>query len=282
VPKATFAGPDACSGNVTWTTNFARALKHAGNVRIVTEHFYVGAGGRDIPAPRSIDNMLSPGWLGRNQRLYDQMAIPVLAEGLPYRFTEASDRYQGGTPDASNAFAGALWVLDFLHWWAAHGATGVDFHNTQWVVNDVITPGADGRLTINPKGYGLKAFELGSHGSIERVRISNPQRINLTAYALRGPAEHCVTLINKEYGPDAREVSVSLVGIKSAAGAAVSFLESPGREVGAKSGVTLGAAAITAHSPWVGKWRRLRADRAGQLEIKVPAASAAVVRIPTQ
>ena len=63
---------------------------------------------------------------------------------------------------------------------------------------------------VNPKGYGLKAFDLGGHGSIEPVTISNPDGINLTAYAVRGASEHFVTLINKEHGAGAREANVTI------------------------------------------------------------------------
>ena len=223
--------------------------------------------------------MLSSGWLGRNQKLYDQMAISVLAQGLPYRFTEAKDHYQGGTPDASNAFAGALWALDFLHWWTAHGATGVDFHNTQWVVNDVITPGTDGRLTINPKGYGLKAFGLSTPGFVEPLALSNPDRLNLTAYAVRGAAAHFVTLLNKEHGAGAREASVRITLPGTAGRAAAMFLTAPHGNAAAKTGVTLGGASINADGPWLGQWQPLETTPHGQCVVKVRATSAAVVKI---
>src|SRR5258707_4506560 len=150
-------GPDAASGNVSWTTRFADAEKNSGRSNIVAEHVNVGCASRDVAAAQGIEDMLSSDWVSRNQTLYNKVTEPVLADGLQFRFTEANDHYSGGVRDASDTFAGALWALDFLHWWAAHGARGVDFHNTQWVANDVITPGPSGQLTINPKGYGFKA-----------------------------------------------------------------------------------------------------------------------------
>ena len=280
VPEATFAGPDAGSGNINWTTRFAKTEKNAGNIRVITEHFYVGKAGKGVAAQQGIDAMLSPDWITANEKLYSKMAAPVLADGLPYRFTEANDHYSGGVADASNAFAGALWALDFLHWWAAHGARGVDFHNTQWVANDVITLDSNRRVMANPKGYGLKAFELGGYGTIEPVTLSNPDELNLTAYAVRGAGEHFVTLINKEHGSGAREANVSLVVPGSAGRATVIFLTAPEGNAAAKTGVTLGGASITADGPWLGKWQPLAAGHAGQYVVKVPAASAAIVRIP--
>ena len=282
VPGARFSGPDAGSGNIDWTTQFAHAQKQAGLVKDITEHFYVGGAGRDVAVQKGIDDMLSPRWLSANQRLYDRMAAPVLAEGLPYRFTEANDHYSGGVTGASDAFAGALWALDFLHWWAEHGARGVDFHNTQWVVNDAITLDSNRRVMANPKGYGLKAFELGGYGTIEPVTLSNPDGLNLTAYAVLGAKEHFVTLINKEHGSGAREAEVTLAAPASAGRAEVIFLTAPNGDAAAKAGVTLGGAAITADAPWLGKWAPLPAGQAGQCVLKVPAASAAVVRIPVR
>ncbi|HEV2391982.1 MAG TPA: hypothetical protein VG146_06420 [Verrucomicrobiae bacterium] len=115
IPAAAFAGPDAGSGNIYWTTRFAQAEKTSGCIRIITEHFYVGGAGRGVAARQGLQALLSPAWIAANQRLYDKMAAPVLANGLPYRFTEANDHYSGGVPGASDTFAGALWALDFLH-----------------------------------------------------------------------------------------------------------------------------------------------------------------------
>jgi hypothetical protein len=282
VPDAKFSGPDACSGNIDWTTQFAHAQKQAGLVKDITEHFYVGGAGWDVAVQKGIDDMLSPRWLSANQRLYDRMAAPVMADGLPYRFTEANDHYSGGVPGASDTFAGALWALDFLHWWAAHGARGVDFHNTQWVVNDVITLDSNHRLMANPKGYGLKAFELGSHGYVEPLTISNPDGLNLTAYAVGGPKLQVVTLINKEHGPGAREAKVTIAAIGIVRHAEVAYLVAADGDVAAKTGVTLGGASISADSPWVGEWTQLPAGQPGQCTVKVPASAAAIVRIATQ
>jgi hypothetical protein len=224
--------------------------------------------------------MLSSSWVTANARLYTKMAAPVLADGFAYRFTEANDHYSGGVPGASDTFAGALWALDFLHWWAAHGTVGVNFHNTQWVVNDVITLDSNRRLMVNPKGYGLKAFDLGGHGSPETVTVSNPDGINLTAYAVRGAGDHFVTLINKEHGSSAREANVTLTLPGSAERAAVISLTAPDGDAAAKTGVTLGGGSISAGGPWLGKWQPLPAGQPGQYTVKVPATSAAIVRVP--
>jgi hypothetical protein len=282
VPEAKFAGPDAGSGNVDWTTDFAGAEAKSGLVTLVTEHFYAGGAGRGVEASQGIEAMLSPDWIKTNQTLFDKMAAVVLSDGLPYRFTEANDHYSGGVPGASDTFAGALWALDFLHWWAAHDARGVDFHNTEWVVSDVIAPDAQGQLKINPKGYGLKAYDLGSHGSTEPTAISNPEAVNLTAYAVRSAGNHFVTIINKEHGAGARGANVTLVSGGMAGRCEAIFLKAPSGDVTAKTGVTLGGAPISRDGPWLGKWAPLVSDKAGRCAVKVAPASAAVVKMAAE
>jgi hypothetical protein len=278
VPEARFTGPDAGSGNVTWTTRFATEEKNSGLIAIICEHFYNGGAGRGKTAQQGLEAMLSPAWLAADEKLYSRVAVPVLKEGFPYRFTEANDHFSGGIPGASDTFAGALWALDFLHWWAAHDTRGVDFHNTQWVANDVITPDANGGLTINPKGYGIKAFELGMHGSVQALTVSNPDGVNLTAYAVRGPRGLFVTLINKEHGSGAREAKVTMITPEHAEGSAVIALTAPNGEATARTGVALGGAPITGESPWDGKWTELKASQPGTLAVKLPACSAVLVR----
>src|SRR5262249_25092375 len=163
------------------------------------------------------------------------------------------------------------------HWWAAHGAIGVNFHNTQWVVNDVITPDASGQLTINPKGYGFKAFELGSHGRAQPVTLVNFDKLNLTAYAVGERGRIVGTIINKEYGPDAREANVTAVAPGNPQRAEVIYLTAPGADVTTKNGVTLGGAAITNNGPWLGKWTALQANADRRWVVKVSSASAAIV-----
>ena len=127
------------------------------------------------------------------------------------RFTEAND-YLGGVPGASNGYASALWALDFLHWWAAHGAAGVNFHNKQWLDTDTIVPdpAAPGRFAVTPKGYGITAFTLGSAGRVTPVETGNPGGINLTAYWVAGAGQDYVTIINKTHGAQAADAAVTI------------------------------------------------------------------------
>ena len=133
---------------------------------------------------------------------------------------------------------------------------------------------------MNPKGYGIRAFELGSHGRVEPVTTVNTNGLNLTAYAVGNGSNLYVTIINKEHGAGARDAAVTILpdGVSSGS-AAVMFLTAPNGNLGATNGVTLGGASMTNNAPWLGKWTSLNSVTNGQCTVTVPAASAAVVKV---
>jgi hypothetical protein len=57
------------------------------------------------------------------------------------------------------------------------------------------------------------------------------------------------------------------------------FLAAPNGDVAATSGVTLGGAEIESDGTWKGEWKPIPAPVQGEFKIKLPAASAAVVKL---
>jgi hypothetical protein len=290
--------PDPETG-VSWTEQFARDEGDSGRIADFTQHHYVGGGPGQTTAQQAIGNMLSPEWVNGTATgtqpagttyfpyawFYASHLAPVAAAGLRYRLTEAND-YLAGVPGASNAFASALWALDYLHWWAAHAAAGVNFHNKQWLYTATVVPdpaGSGRGYAATPKGYGIKAFNLGLAGSPGRVKpvaIENPDGVNLTAYCVGGAGEDYVTIINKTHGARASDAAVTIVppgpGLPSAQLMTLAGGE-PGNATGARA--TLGGAAITGDAPWDGAWSALTADTRAGIGLTVRAATAAIVRI---
>ena len=306
-PGAPLAGPDtgaysamtwtpAPDGGVSWSERFAGDERDSGRIADITQHYYVGGGPGKTSARQAITNMLSPDWVhgtapGSQPRgttyipypwFHSSHCAPVLAAGLRCRLTEAND-YLGGVPGASNGFASALWALDFLHWWAAHGAAGVNFHNKQWLDTDTIVPdpAAPGRFAATPKGYGIAAFSLGSAGQARPVEIGNPGGINLTAYWVGGAGLDYVTILNKTQGADAADAAVTISPPPGPGMRAAEVITLAGREPGDATGqtATLGGAAITGDAPWAGEWSPLPAGPGAGLSLTVRAATAAVVRM---
>jgi len=280
VPDAKFAGPDAAGR--TLVARFVKAEKDSGCLTLVTQHTYVGGNPRKrgIETPRAIGEMLSRGWVTNNYpQLYRTVLQPVAQQGLPFRITELND-YVHGVTNVSDAYASALWALDVLHWWAAHGASGVNFQNTEWIPTDTFHPDSFGNYQMNPKAYGIKAFDLGRHGHVEPIKITNTNGLNLTAYAVGNGSNLYVTIINKEHGARGRDAAVTILpdGISSASATAM-FLNAPNGDVAATNAITLGGASITNDAPWLGQWTALNFNTNGTCTVTVPAASAAVVKI---
>ena len=307
-PGAPFSGPDLGAytkktytpdpgKGVSWAEQLARDEKGAGRLAEVTQHYYVGDNPGTTTAAQAISNMLSAEWVTGTaigtqptattytpyRWLYDNNLAPVAAAGLRYRLTESND-YLGGVQGASDAFASALWALDHLHWWAAHGAAGVNFHNRRGLYTATIVPGPAGGAgyAINPKGYGIKAFTLGSAGQVKPVQIQNPGGVNLTAYCIGGAGTDHVTVINKAHGADAPDAAVTIIppgpGVQSAQVITLAGAQ-PGDARG--STVTLGGATITGGTPWDGTWTTLPADPRAGITLTVKATTAAIIKIQT-
>jgi hypothetical protein len=310
-PGAPFSGPDLGAYStktytpdpgkgVSWTVQLARDEHAAGRLAEVTQHYYVGDDPRDTTAAQAISNMLSREWVTGTTPgtqpagaqpttytpypwLYQSNLAPVAAAGLGYRLTESND-YLRGVAGASDAYASALWALDHLHWWAARGAAGVNFHNRRGLFTATIVPdpAGGGGFVINPKGYGIKAFTLGSAGQVKPVQIQNPGGINLTAYCTGAAGEDYVTVINKAHGAGAADAAVTITppspGVQGA-----QVITLAGAQPGDARGttVTLGGATITGQAPWNGTWSAVPADPRAGITVTVKATTAAIIKIHT-
>jgi hypothetical protein len=293
IPAAKFSGPNTGSNypvpeakstnynGKSWTVNFANDEKNSGLISFIAQHNYVGqsADGRTINDV--IDNMLSPDWTRKQYpALYETNLEPVIADGFAYRLAE-SNSFSGQVDGGSNSFATALFGLDYMHWWAEHNCLGVNFHNKQWVKNAPIFMDQQKNYQLNPLGYGITAFNLGGHGSVQPITVANGANVNLTAYAVKGKDTLYVTVINKEHGNGAQAANVSIkaLGIKGRAKAV--FLTANGNAA-ATSGITLGGVTINNDTPWAGKWVPVVTDNKGNYTVKVQATSAVIIKIPTK
>jgi len=188
----------------------------------------------------------------------------------------------------SDTFAAALWGLEFMHWWAAHGAAGLNFHS-----GDRVAAGSNllpSKYTayhsisngyhVRPLGYAIKAFDLGGRGRVISAQFAAGTIETLPMYGvLAEDGTVYVTLINQDYGQSAKDVTALLLVREGYASAQVMFLTAPEGDVAAKSGITLGGAEIKHDGSWNGKWSAPRElGRQGEFFMTLPAASAAIVR----
>jgi len=291
-PNTLFCGPGTTHDRAEWTKKVVSDLGGPGGIRLITQHEYPGGNSRSVTdrasAQAARDRLLAPNMIEIYQEIHDSFVPATVAAGLPYRIEEINSMHNGGAKDVSDTLAAGLWALDYLSWWAAHGAAGINFHTGDWVAaGDDFTPcyytairtSAAG-YTVHPVGYALKAFNVRFRGRSVPAEISaNPDGVNLTAYSVRtDDGTLTVTLINKEHGAGAKSARVRLAA-GSYASASTMALTAPGGET-ATNELTLGGSPIGDDGSWSGSWQKADvADSAGCFTIEVPATSAVIVKL---
>ena len=291
IPEANFMGPNTGSNypvsgakdtnynGKSWTVNFALDMKSSGLISSLAQHNYVGQDANDKSSPWTmIDKMLSTSWNTQQYpALYNATLAPVVEAGFPYRLAE-SNSFSGQCDGGSNCFATALFALDYMHWWAAHKCAGVNFHNKQWVLNAPIGMDVSGNLFVNPVGYGIMAFKFSGNGYILPVTTGNRPHANVTAYAVKNGKNIYVTLINKEHGHDAKDVTVSLDLNAKIHKVETLSLCSPDNDPASRV-ATLGDATLDNSTDWQGKWE---VSENNELTFKTNPSSALIVNILTE
>jgi len=271
LPNAPFAGPDVIV-HPDWLEQLAAA--EAADLELLTYHYYA-EGPPDNPTS-TIETLLKPndilpGLLGRLQ-------ADSRSARLPYRICETNSCFGGGKPGVSDTMAAALWGLDFMFTLAQFNAAGV---NMETGVNHLgflsyYTPiGVDAarKFVATPLYYGMLAFGMASRG--ERVQLTlDAGGLNVTAYAVRSDGgEIWLTIANKEATRDA-PVRVACPGIATAG---LFRLTAP--SLASKDGVLLGGSAVTSAGKCApGPPEPVRVN-SGEIELNVPAASAAILRL---
>lgn len=302
-PAARFNGPST-SGNPAWAKWFGEDSASDRRIAFVSNHYYPGRDGKAGESESKLASMLSPAWHQLYAKYLEGNGFTNL-DGRPFRIEECNSFYAGGAPGVSDAFGSALWALDFAHWFAAHGCSGINFHTStasrhgsgflfytpfsRNSTNSASASTASGGSSyfVHPVGYAALLFKLGSNGRSVPIDFNNGNH-NLTAYAVAGRDGNLyVTMINKEYDAAARSAQVrfSQKGAKlRASGESLSLL-APDNDVRAKSGITLGGAPVTEDGTWSGKWNALPADSISQdgiVSINVPPASAMILKLPIE
>lgn len=282
VPGVKLVGPDSSSSS--WVPGFASAENGSSLVKLMTSHQYVGGNSGSLTIQQIISGMLSSSWDTSSYPSYYNVAgAGALTNGFPFHLTEFNSYVAPypGTWGGNNCFASALFALDGAHWWASHNCSGVNFHTFLGKYNATIYYDANGNYQFYPIGYGIKGFDVGGHGTVNSLAITNVNGLNLTAYAVTDTNNNLfVTIINKEFGTNARDASVTIAPYGFLNGNVMAmFLTSPGNSPYATNGITIGGATITNNAPWAGQWTTLNPLTNGQCTVTVPATSAAILQI---
>jgi hypothetical protein len=143
----------------------------------------------------SIGRLLSPELMDGFRREARPLIAAARARGLPIAMTETNSASCGGMPGVSNAFASALWGLDFAFTMAEDGFVYVGFHTSYrpgggssynpidtYAVRDA-SGGWRYRNIVEPLFYALYLFARNASG--ERVLpVSVEAGANVRAYAV--------------------------------------------------------------------------------------------------
>jgi hypothetical protein len=270
-PRIPLAGPDV-AGKTDWVTRFA--VDEGKDAMLLTHHYY--REGQN--ATSTIEKLLDVD--SKLQPQLDQLGAASQSRGLPYRICEVNSFSGGGRPGVSDSMAAALWVLDYMFTLATNGCSGVNMEtgvNQRDFISSYSPIGDDehGHYSAKPEYYGMLAFSLGGKGRLLKAEM-DASAPDVKAYATQpNKGALTLTLINKRAGGAA--LTVVTGSHTQASRAAVTRLSGPA--IDAKSGITLGGAEVTP----AGAWKPMKAEvlqvRNGQLGIKLPAASAAIVEI---
>lgn len=182
--------------NVPFTLQFA--TDEADIISTANQHIYGQTGISNFTALQLAEACLSSNWLTTNYTIINDDIVGSLP--MPYRFTECSP-FDNETNAGNQCFATALWAVDFYHWFARHGCSGVNpFTRTAQYNAPIYFDGTN--YDAEAYAYGMKAFGLGSGGNViytGKFLIDNPGNANVTAYGVVSPSDLYVTVVNKTF-----------------------------------------------------------------------------------
>jgi hypothetical protein len=260
-----FADADAGQGQLSaYTDPFAS--DESGVVSLLTQHFYVAAGGTTND---TMQLLLQP----------DSFLLTLVtnivgaAKGhcpLGARITECASYSEGGVAGVSDAYGAALWSLDFMFTVALNGGQGINFHGGGKSPYSPLTDNGTNIATVGPEFYGLKMMSLIPPGNVIPATITPGPNINFTAYGVRqASGAISVLLDNKDPG---NAVVVSVNPGPNVAGA--QLIELSGPALNSTSSFMLGGATINIDGSWNGGVQQILTATNGQLTVTVPPISA--------
>jgi hypothetical protein len=267
--KIPITGP-AVTKSTKWMPLFMADFKD--RIVLATSHVYpLSAKEADPKAQRftSVEKLLGEeypeDWI---IKLKDATAV-----GVPYRIGECNTASSGGKRGVSDAFASALWSIDFMFDVAQAGGQGVNFHGSFTANNysPIVFDKKSSRYVAAPMYYGMLFFSRAAQGRLVASELKTDA--NLVAHGVLGAdGKLRVTLVNKDLTkPVAATIAVGTQFTKGQA------LRLTAPSVSATSDVTFAGAAVNADGTWAPKTTEPLTLSAGNTTVSLPPASAALL-----
>ncbi len=274
-PSVSITGPASASSESSWTIPFGEHVTKS-QITLLTQHYYRANG--QLPTS-TVDFLITPD----ANLLKDLATLQTGAQtiGLPYRMAECNSYYNGGAPNVSNAYASALWIIDYLFNCAQNGATGANLHGGGDSTG--YTPIANSGATVveaRPEFYGMLLFTLAGQGTLLQTTLA-VGTLNVTAYAVKTSSGGLnLVIVNKDPSQNLNLTiqagqtiqSASLLTLTQSTSGAAPSLSAP-------EGVTIQSASVNADGTFAPAPAYTVTPAGTQLTCYVPFLSAVLLQI---
>jgi hypothetical protein len=279
-PGTPIVGPDPSTGTqgLTWVREDATTI----HPQLLTDHYYPLSSCGEHP---TISELLSPNVRRKESEMLSKMLALSHTYATPLRIDETNDISCEGQPGVSNAFASALWALDYTARAMTAGVVGVNFHDLidQPRTYSALAAHSEGALNAGdlqpaPEWYALLAAHSLGGGRPLPTTAAGISPGELSASAIGAPNGK-VSLVLVDYDPPGSEpLAVHLRVSRALAGGSILRLTAPAPA--ATAGTQLGGQAVAPNGAWTTP-RALPAvhGRAGSLSLQIAPSSAAVVTL---
>lgn len=258
------------------------------NIGFILMHNYPEGGSTSYPnASAAIDKMLSSGNISAYRNFYNGWAANAINAGFKPRLEETNSMFGGGFAGASNTFAAALWALDYLGFYSTTNLAGLNFHEGRTsgpnggAYNPIDPVGIQTSYTLRGVGYALLAFKQFGPGRSVPVSLSNPNNVNVTAYAVLHPDNsESTALINKTHSSSTAssiDTNVTIAPGNSYTHVCVMYLIAPNSDPTTLTGITLGGQGVAPDGTWSGGYTSCSSVANGSYTLSLPHTSAAIV-----
>jgi hypothetical protein len=181
--------------DIAWMTTWlsAFAARDGSAVRVVGGHYYpLGCATAGTTMAAQAARLLSPALASTElARFAAYENAAKSSPGMRVRLTETNSACNGGVAGVSNAYASALWVIDYMLLAAQHGIVGMSFHGGLNALCGGYSPlcrvGSTGNTyTPNPMYYGMAFTRMLGPGQFLPATVTTSSTSpNIAAFALK-------------------------------------------------------------------------------------------------
>lgn len=195
------------SGRIAWTTWFANSSGYGDLVQSLSQHYYRA---NSTTAAATVSNIVNPEPEPNLASILTQITSDATNLGIPYRIAECNSASGGGVAGVSNAYAAALWGVEYLLQLAQAGAAGANFHGgSSTMYYSAITMYSAGTpSSVWPLYYSMYLFQMLGTGSLYTTSFSGNSWTR--AYAVKVSSSNLKILVVNTDSSHNLDLTISL------------------------------------------------------------------------